>query len=211
MWYNSKHTTILSSEEWYDMVFDQYKNYHKHLDSFYDLDIQRFLPRDTENLDVIDLWAGDGRMYKHFQNIKLNSYTACDISSKLLDLHPKSNNNIKTKICDLEHKIPFDDDSFDIATMFFVLEHISDIDKLFSEIYRILKPWWKLLIWHFLQRREFEWNVWTWSNNKKFKIQQYRHKLDEIKNIAEYNFFNFDYQEIKEKETLLWYLIILSK
>jgi ubiquinone/menaquinone biosynthesis C-methylase UbiE len=72
-------------------------------------------------------------MYKHFDNIKLNSYTACDISSKLLALHPKGskiNKNTKTVVCDLENILPFNDESFDIATSFFVLEHISDITKL---------------------------------------------------------------------------------
>ncbi len=217
MWYNSKHTWILSSEEGYDKVFDQYKDYHKHLDSFYDLDIERFLPRDTQNLDIIDLWAGDGRMYKHFDKININSYTSCDISSKLLALHPTNNKNIKnTKIvvCDLETTLPFDDESFDMVTSFFVLEHLNDLNFLFWEIHRILKPGGKVIIWHFLQRREFEWSVWTWDLNERFKIKQYRYRLDDIKESAEYNFFNFDYQEIKDKwnkGTMLWYLIICEK
>lgn len=42
-------------------------------------------------------------------------------------------------VCDLEQDLPFENDSFDVATSFFVLEHISDLDKLFSEVYRILK------------------------------------------------------------------------
>ena len=211
MWYNSKHTQILDSEVWYDMVFDQYKNYHKHLDSFYDLDMQRFLPRDTKWLNIIDLWAWDGRMYKHFQNIDINTYVACDIASKLLSQHPKQNDNIQIKVCDLESNLPFEDKQFDLATSFFVLEHISNLDNLFAEIYRILSPWGKLLIWHFLQRREFEWSVWKWKKNQKFKIKQYRHKLEEIKENAEYNFFDFEYQEVVNKWVLLWYIIICQK
>ena len=216
MWYNSKHTGILSSQEGYDMVFDQYKKYHKHLDSFYDLDIERFLPRNTDNLDIIDLWAGDGRVYKHFEKLKLNSYIACDISSKLLAEHPKDSkiNKIKTVVCDIETTLPFLDESFDMATSFFVMEHISNLTSLFWEIYRILKSGWKIIIWHFLQRREFEWSAWTGENNQRFKIKQYRYKLEEIQEAAEYNFFNFEYQEIKDnwnKWTVLWYLIICEK
>ena len=214
MWYNSKHTLILNSEDGYNKVFDQYKKYHKHLDSFYDLDIQRFLPRDTENLDVIDLGAGDGRLYKHFDNIKLGSYTACDIAKKLLDQHPKGKNKVKTVVCDLEKKLLFDDNSFDLAMSFFVLEHISDLDSFFEETYRILKPRGKFIIWHFLQRREFEWNIGTKDKNEKFKIKQYRYRLDDIKESAEYSFFDFDYQEIVDpwnKKTMLWYLIICEK
>jgi ubiquinone/menaquinone biosynthesis C-methylase UbiE len=94
------------------------------------------------------------------------------------------------------------------------LEHISDITKLVWEIQRILKPGGKIIIWHFLQRREFEWSVWTWDKNERFKIKQYRYKIDEIKEACEYNFLNFNYQEIKDKWNkwaILWYLIICEK
>jgi hypothetical protein len=47
-----------------------------------------------------------------------------------------------------------------------------------------------------LQRREFEWNIGTKDKNEKFKIKQYRYKLEDIKESAEYSFFDFDYQEI---------------
>ena|GEM_PF-1944027 len=32
----------------------------------------------------------------------------------------------------------------------------------------------------------------------RFKIQQYHYRLEELKKIAEYNFFEFNYQEIVE-------------
>jgi ubiquinone/menaquinone biosynthesis C-methylase UbiE len=34
---------------------------------------------------------------------------------------------VEKVVCDLETTLPFDDDSFDIATSFFVIEHISDL------------------------------------------------------------------------------------
>jgi ubiquinone/menaquinone biosynthesis C-methylase UbiE len=30
-------------------------------------------------------------------------------------------------VCDLENKLPFEDDTFDVATSFFVLEHIANL------------------------------------------------------------------------------------
>lgn len=211
MSYKQKHTEILDSEEWYNLVASDYKNYHKHLDSFYDLDVQRFLPRNTQNLDIIDLWAGDGRLFKYFDKIDFRKYVACDISKKLLKHHPKKELKVEKVVYDLEKELPFDEDSFDFAMSFFVLEHISDLEYTLWEIYRILKPEGRLIIWHFLQRREFEWNVWKWENHKKFKIKQYHYKLKDIQEAAEYNFFKFDYQEIVEDSIVIWYLIICDK
>jgi ubiquinone/menaquinone biosynthesis C-methylase UbiE len=101
-----------------------------------------------------------------------------------------------------------------MVTSFFVLEHIGDLNFLFWEIQRILKPGGKVIIGHFLQRREFEWSVWTWDKNEKFKIRQYRYRLEEIQEAIEYNFLKFDYQEVKDnwnKWVVLWYIIICEK
>lgn len=211
MSYKQKHTEVLDSETWYNLVATQYKNYHKHLDSFYDLDIQRFLPRDNQDLDIIDLGAWDWRLFKYFENVPFRKYTACDIAPELLAHHPERWIKIEKVVCDLETTLPFDEDSFDIAMSFFVLEHISDLQSMFEEIYRILKNGWKFIIWHFLQRREFEWSIGKWDKHKKFKIKQYHYRLEEIQEAAEYSFFKFEYQEIIEEWVLIGYLIICDK
>lgn len=91
-------------------------------------------------MDIIDIGAGDGRIYKILQgkNYTFNSYTACDISEKLLHLHPDAG-RVKKIVCDLEDTLPLEDQSFDLAFSFFVLEHISDLNHLFMEMERILK------------------------------------------------------------------------
>ena len=211
MSYNSKHIEILDPKTWYNLVADQYKNFHNHLDSFCDLDIQRYLPRNCDNIDVIDLWAGDGRVFKYFENINYRKYVACDISEKLLSRHPKVWLKVEKIVCDLENNLLFEDDSFDVATSFFVLEHIKNLKWLFGEVYRILKEEWRRIIWYFLQRREFEREAGQWKEHKKFKIQQYRYRLEEIQESAEYNFFKFDYQEVVENWVLIGYIIILDK
>jgi ubiquinone/menaquinone biosynthesis C-methylase UbiE len=42
--------------------------------------------------------------------------------------------------CDLDSKLPFQSDFFDLAVSFFVIEHLSDLENFFMETYRILKP-----------------------------------------------------------------------
>ena len=88
MAYNSKHVQILDPEKWYNLISDQYKQYHSHLDSFFNLEIFKFLPREYENLDIIDLGAWDGRVFKYFENVSFRKYVACDIAEKLLRKHP---------------------------------------------------------------------------------------------------------------------------
>ncbi|HCB51051.1 TPA: hypothetical protein DEP21_00420 [Patescibacteria group bacterium] len=110
-------------------------------------------------------------------------------------------------ICDLEENLPFEDNSFDLATSFFVLEHINNIDHLFSEVYRILKPGGRRIIGHFIQRREFTWK----KNNQEFKIQFYNHRIQDLEAIADNNFFSKDIFPIEEKGYTIGHILILSK
>jgi ubiquinone/menaquinone biosynthesis C-methylase UbiE len=97
------------------------------------------LPREGRRLDLVDLGAGDGRVYKLLKNKKyeFSSFTACDISEKFLQKHP---GKIKKIICDLEEKLPLENGSIDLAFSFFVLEHIANLNTLFEEMERILRP-----------------------------------------------------------------------
>ena len=154
MTYQKHHISILDPQEWYNLVAEEYKNYHTHLDSFYRFDVERFIERDKKEFCILDIGAGDGRLYKHLSKLPYKEYVACDIAEKILAEHPGS---VKKVICDLEEDLPFEDNHFDIITSFFVLEHIEHIQHLFQEISRILAPKWKRIIGHFLQRREFVW------------------------------------------------------
>lgn len=207
MTYQSKHTKILNPENGYNIVAKEYTKYHKHLDSFYNFEVERFIPRNFSDYTIIDLWAWDGRLFKYFENIAYTKYTACDIAWNLLEKHPE-NNKVEKIICDLEKELPFNDESFDLATSFFVIEHIENINIFLWEIYRILKKGWRCLISYFPQRREFT----REKKQDKFKIQMYHHKLDEIKEKAEYQFFKFQVIETYDfKNIESWKLIILDK
>ena len=136
MSYNQKHIAIHDPKTGYNIIAEQYGNYHKHLDSFDKGVFVKYLPK-QEHLSLIDLGAGDGRLHKFLSPLNPERYVACDIAERLLKRHPGK--NIEKVVCDLEAPLPFDDESFDLAISFFVLEHIEDIDTLFNEVYRILK------------------------------------------------------------------------
>lgn len=204
MSYNQKHTQIISPEEWYNRIATEYGQYHEHLDWFYqDIDIARFVPKDP-TATFLDLGAGDGRMFKQLKNVPFDRFIACDVSQKLLQLHP---NQAEKILCDLEEDLPFDEGEIDVITSFFVLEHIQNIQELFNECYRILKPWGRRIIGHFIQRRAFL----REKDAEKFKIQQYTHRIEDLEQYANEAFFNFHKIDVVEKGTLLGWIILLDK
>jgi len=205
MSYNQKHILIHDPKTGYNSIADQYQAYHKHLDSFEKGVFIKFLPRDKKNLQIIDLGAGDGRLYKFLTPLKPIRYVACDIAEKLLKRHPGG--NIEKVVCDLEDTLPFDDESFDIATSFFVLEHIGDVDSLFGEVYRILKSWWVFIIGHFIQRREFI----RKKDKDQFRIKFFNHRIQDLEKIATKNFFDLHVVPIREEGNIIGHILVCTK
>lgn len=197
MTYQSKHILIKDPKEGYNAVADQYGAFHGHLNDFDRWFFLRLLPRETKDLEVIDLGAGDGRIYKQLQKYPFKSFTACDIAEQLLHKHPGK--TVKKVVCDLESPLPFSDESYDLALCFFVLEHIEDVESFFAELYRIVKTWWTVIMWYFLQRREFVWK----ADKDQFKISLYPHRIQDIQKAAEKAFFQVKLHDIVEK----WYIL----
>ena len=201
--YDSKHTEILPPKEGYDLVAYQYGDYHKHLNTFYHLEFLRFLPRKS-SFDIIDLWAGDGRMFNELDKIPHNEYIALDISKEMLLKHPRGPKHL---VADLEKKLPLEDESFDIAVIFFTLEHIENIHNFFAEAYRILQQGGKLFIGHFFQRREFSWTV----KNMSFKIRQYKRTTKELQDVAHEAYFQTEILPLYDKADHTGDLLICTK
>lgn len=204
MTYDQNHTLILSPEQGYNRLATQYHSYHNHLNSFEKGEFLRFLPRDLSDKHIIDIGAGDGRVYKLLKK-PIKQFVACDIALDLLNQHP--GDKIEKIVCDLEQDLPFKNESFDIVTCFFVLEHIQNLDNLFVHIHRILKPNGTWIIGHFIQRRSFIHQV----GKEKFKIQQYKHSLQTLNDIALNIGFDIYTQEIFEKNILLGHNIVYTK
>ncbi len=61
-----------------------------------------------------------------------------DMSQRFIEFAQKTY-DIRIKHGQFEHQ-GFGDGKFDIIVMFSVLENINNIDKFFSEVYRVLKP-----------------------------------------------------------------------
>jgi ubiquinone/menaquinone biosynthesis C-methylase UbiE len=146
---------------------------------------QRFLPRDLRGKVVLDVGAGDCRLYKFLKDKGISKYIACDISEEMLRRCKGANEKI---LCDLNKSWPIEDESIDVILAFFVLLHIQNLDNFFAEAYRVLKSDGRLIAIHHIERRPQIFKI----NNKEFKIENYNRRYDEIEKIAEYNFFKID-------------------
>ena len=206
MGYDSKHIDIKTAEDGYNKVANDYNKYHTLLDNFDQGMYKKFLPRSGKVLNIIDLGAGDGRMYKHLQKLPHNKYVACDIAEKLLKRHPGTK-KIEKIVCDLKHPLPFADESFDLATSFFVFEHLEQLETVFQEVQRILAPGGRRIIGHFLQRREFL----RRTNAENFKIEFYNHRIGKIEQLAQDNFGNIYIFPVMEKDDTIGYIILIEK
>ncbi len=211
MSYNQKHVLIHDPKTGYNTIAKEYGSYHKHLDSFDKGVFVKYLPKDKNNLHIIDLWAGDGRLYKYLAPLNPNTYVACDIADQLLHKHPlnggQAGKHVEKVICDLEDTLPFDDESFNLSTSFFVLEHIQNIDHLFAEVYRILKTWWVWIIGHFIQRREFVWK----KDKNQFKIEFHQHRVQDLEKLAVKNFFDIHIVPLREEGNISGYILVCKK
>jgi len=199
-------TAIVNPEEGYNNLAKTYHQYHKHLNSFENGMFLRFLPRDLEWMSVLDIGAGDGRMYSFFEKKKLGKFVACDIAQDLLAQHPVGI-EIEKIVCNLEDKLHWKDEVFDIVTSFFVIEYIENLQQLFEETYRVLKPGGRFIIGHFLQRRAFVFKV----KDQKFKIDRHNWRKDDIEELVKNNMFQMHAQEIMENGTLLGYVFVCVK
>lgn len=207
MAYDSKHTELLGAEEGYNLTKNEYKKYWPHLNSFYSLDFNRLVPRERKDFRILDLGAGDGRMYDQLQKINPDEYIACDCAKELLAQHP---GRIKKIVCNLEEERPFEEGYFDLLSAFFLLEHIEDKEHFFSEAYRILKPKGQLIIGHFLQKKLFLWNI----NAKRFKIKQYPHTIQELEKAAQESWFQtgvMPLRDVCDNRNITGHLLICEK
>ena len=105
----------------------------KKIDNFYKCSLHReLLDKEISKYalelsgKILDIGSKNRRYDKVFKNAK---------GIVAIDLKPKGENVIAADV----KKIPFDDESFDGAICFEVLEYVLETDKAFSEIARVLK------------------------------------------------------------------------
>ena len=195
----------LDSTAGFDKASEFYRQYRSHLDSVDNNRFLRYLPRSLKGLSILDIGAGDGRVFEHFKNSEFKQYIALDISQKMLD-HFRSSQI--EKICaDGSEHLPLESESMDLALGFFFFEYINTLYEFFEELNRVLKPGGTFVASYFYQRNAFV----RGHGDEAFKIAKEPHTYDDIKKAAEYAFFSIEEAPIVDQGRTVGYIYVFTK
>ncbi|MHC5191610.1 MAG: class I SAM-dependent methyltransferase [Planctomycetota bacterium] len=87
---------------------------------------------------ALELGCGTGNLAAHLQAQGV-SMVAADISETAIEHARKTHPGIEFQTHPAE-ELPYDDNTFDAVMSFDVLEHLPDVDRHLSEVWRVLKP-----------------------------------------------------------------------
>lgn len=93
---------------------------------------------------VLDLGCGDGAVSQYLKENVGVEITGADISPKALKIAEKR--GVKTKLVDVEKKLPFNSHEFDVVFWGDNVEHLFDPESTLLEIKRILKKDGRLIL-----------------------------------------------------------------
>ena len=112
---------------------------------------------------LLDIGCADGTTTKQIKKIlPLTTITGIDLYKKAIDHAKRKAGKIRFIHGDV-HKLPFDDNSFEIVTAIETIEHLDNPNRALTEIYRVLKPNGYLIIGQDTDSLLFRvvWFVWT--------------------------------------------------
>ena len=116
--------------------------------------------------NAVDLCCGTGDISKLLaKNSYIKEVIGIDFSDKMLEIARAKNSDEKIKYINADClKVPFEDSTFDLATMFFGLRNIEDKDLVLKEVRRVLKNDGQFLLVDFISEKSmpgFLYNFWV--------------------------------------------------
>lgn len=198
---NRQISKLRTSSVGYDEYAPFYAKDHKHLDSFEKDELLHLIPP-LEGKRFLDLGSGDGRLIGHIKKkrgLKDTDITLVDVSEEMLKIAKDKFKDVKTVKADA-NTLPFEDDTFDIVVSTFLLVHIRDIDTLFDEVYRVLKPGGVFIVTNINQRHPPKLKL---SQTSKIVIKSFYHMPRHVLESLDHSFFEIE-KEIFVEEFGTW-------
>ncbi|MCH7973169.1 MAG: class I SAM-dependent methyltransferase [Bacteroidetes bacterium] len=150
--------------------------------------VVRTLLTDLEGKDIVEAGCGTGKNSVWFAE-KGKSLKAFDYSKEMLSLAKKKvlNKNAEFLLQDITLLWPFDSQICDLVSINLILEHIENIDFVFKEAFRILKPNGKLFICELHPSKQEKGSVARFtddSTNTEIKLVSYLHSKKDFQNAG---------------------------
>jgi 2-polyprenyl-3-methyl-5-hydroxy-6-metoxy-1,4-benzoquinol methylase len=93
--------------------------------------------REEKELLHLDIGSGSGDLVKLLKNKFRTISSCCDYTDELMKLPGQ---HVDIVDLNIEQKLPYQENTFDIVTATEVIEHLEDFRAILREIYRVLKP-----------------------------------------------------------------------
>jgi len=136
---------------------------------------------------IIEIGCGTGKNTTILAEIG-SSVHALDFSPGMIEIARKklsSKDNVEFTITDIRQKWPLEDKSADVITCSLVLEHIENLEFIFSEANRILMDSGEFFISELHPYRQYQGKKANYiRNNEKIEITAYKHDVSEFVNTA---------------------------
>lgn len=171
---NLEELVLKLNEYYHDLVGDEYENLHPEI--FKDearrwrMAGEKYLAGRPEELRILDLGSGSGFVPSRLIGLlkKNDQFICSDISWKILvkcrdNLHRRRHSCLIEYIKTDGRSIPLSSSSIDMITMNSFLHHVHDLQGLYREINRLVKPGGMLLVGHEPNLPFFS-HVFLWHN-----------------------------------------------
>ncbi|MDQ3042450.1 MAG: class I SAM-dependent methyltransferase [Acidobacteriota bacterium] len=149
-------------------------------------------------LDVLEIGCGTGKNTEWLA-AKAKHLVAADFSAEMLAKAKKKNtaNNVEFRQFDLRDEWEFSENEFDLVTCSLALEHIENIDFVFGQANRVLRPGGLFYIGELHPFKQYQGSKARFDTESGvFELECFVHHVSEIYAAAKIN--NFELVELKE-------------